>query len=80
MRLASCWSLGLFLLFGSVNSEAVNIRALVSLVTYVFVSLRIVRSHWGALSSKIQEALGQLHEAKKVSTLWKLLRGGWEPE
>lgn len=34
-------------------------------VTYVFVSLEIIGSHWGALSSKIQEALGQLHDAKK---------------
>lgn len=49
-------------------------------MTYVFVSLGIVGSHWGALSSKIQEALGQLHDAKKISTLWKLLRGGWEPK
>lgn len=59
----------MFLPFGSCEYWGSKHPGTSLFATYVVVSLGIVGSHRGAFSSKIQEALAQLHKAKNIYAL-----------
>lgn len=76
--LASCWTFGLFLPFGSCEYGAVNIRALVFLRHMLSFLLELL-GHTGVLFHQRYKKLLLSYTKLKISMLWKLLRWGREP-